>query len=497
MTVRQSPALEAFAARGFRAREVFGHRVVTIAKQYPDLLADLQARGCSIEELGAGTFRQLNLYATRLEGFPEALFTDSTVNWHRQQLGLNGLVAAAGLYLPGDGTAVVDKLQSDLCQQLVRNEELHRRLRTRVDNRFGAWYKLAWNAVLDFALVSGIRTLWCPTAGAVLARARPGLNPALFERIYDGIASRYQCRKVVWRGSEWWQLDVADNQDRIVPLDPAAEPLAERPAKVIAVYHDIEANLDTDVSAAECREALVRMLEVERDAGAHTTYNVVGTLFRDAAPLIAASSRHAFGFHSYDHRITDLSQLRRVREVNLKVRGYRPPRSILTPELTDYRLSSYNFEWLLNVAPHSSAVWYLENGIVKIPAHLDDYPLQTGAMTYAEWKAKLLAMVETQRFVAVGLHDCYARHWLADYGDLLAQLQRRGALWTCDEIADRGFLEGEAIPANLAGPGRTKVTRETWLRFVEAARGAARRHGSGSDEAASADGPPGLPPPGP
>jgi hypothetical protein len=471
MNVRQSPGPAAFTARGIRAREVFAHRVIMIPKQYPDLLADLHARGFTIEELAAGSFRQLNLYATQLDGFPEDLFTDPTVNWHRQQVSRKGLVAAAGLYLPGDGTAVVDKLQSDLCQQLFRNAALHREWRSRVDNRFGAWYKLIWNAVLDFALETGIRTLWCPTARTVLPRARPDINPALFERIYDGVASRYVVRNTERSGGEWWELTIEENRDRIVPLEPAQDELAERPARVIAVYHDIEENLDTDISADECRAALVRMLEVERAAGAHTTYNVVGTMFEEKARLIASQSpHHALGFHSYDHRIMDLSQLRRVREVNLKVRGYRPPRSVLTPELTDYRLSHYNFEWLLNVTPRAGADWALENGLVKIPAHLDDYPLETGALAYADWKATLLRAAETQRFVAVGLHDCYARHWLDDYAALLAELQRRGELWTCDEVADRCFLEGEPALPNADAAARASVTRETWFRFVRAAR---------------------------
>lgn len=39
-----------------------------------------------------------------------------------------------------------------------------------------------------------------------------------------------------------------------------------------------------------------------------------------------------------------------------------------------------------------------------------------------------------------GLHDCYARHWLPDYGALLDALAGRGSLRTLDEVADELFL---------------------------------------------------------
>jgi hypothetical protein len=148
---------------------------------------------------------------------------------------------------------------------------------------------------------------------------------------------------------------------------------------------------------------------------------------------------------------------------------------VLTPELTDYRLSYYNIEWLLNdVSSLAGPEWYLENGLVKIPVHCDDYPLQTGQISYEEWKARLLRLVESQAFVAVGLHDCYASHWLADYPNLLAELQQRAELWTCEEIANRCYREGEARVIQNGGAGvatRTKVSRETWKRFVQAAKG--------------------------
>lgn len=459
-----------FVERGFPAREVFDHRVVTLSKQYDDLLADFQARGFSMEELSSGSFRQLNVYATDVDSFPAELFTSPVVNWHRQQFGLKGLVATASLYVVGDRSAMVDKLQSDLCQQLRRDPELRRRCKTQVDNRFGAWYKLAWNAVLDFAVQHDIETLWWPTASGILSRVRPDIDPTLFQRVYDGVATRFQCVRTRLHRIDWWRLSVSENRHRLVPLLDETESPRAGP-KVICVFHDIEENVDTPVSAAACQRALVQMLETERSLGVRATYNVLGTLFREKMPLISSYGSHALGFHSWNHRIGDLSQLKRCREVNLKVRGYRPPRSILTPELTDYRLSYHNFEWLLNAAgtlPSSDC--RLESGIVKIPVHLDDYPLAAGTLKYPEWRAAALRLADERSFVAVGLHDCYADYWMKDYAELLGQLTQRGELLTCDEISSQVFLNDDGTSQPPAPRRTSQVSREVWRRFLEASR---------------------------
>src|SRR5579862_9148304 len=111
---RTSTSASPFVAKGFREREFFGHRAVVIRKQYPDAFLLLEGRGVPREELLAGRFCQLNLYSNHLSGFPPELFTDRGVNWHNQQLGENGLIAAAGLYLR-ENSLIVTLMQSDLC----------------------------------------------------------------------------------------------------------------------------------------------------------------------------------------------------------------------------------------------------------------------------------------------------------------------------------------------------------------------------------------------
>ena len=153
-----------------------------------------------------------------------------------------------------------------------------------------------------------------------------------------------------------------------------------------------------------------------------------------------AGRGHGLAFHSYDHRAEALDQLPRVRGVDLQVRGYRPPRSLLTAELTDHALSYWNFEWLLCSARRLGQEIRLVNGLVKIPVHLDDYHLHTGALDRTAWLRELRALLARLPFVGLGLHDCYAGRWLDWYGDLLDELAATGDLRTCDELADQAFL---------------------------------------------------------
>ena len=429
---------EHFTARGFRAREFFPHDVIALPKPYADTHLCLERRGVSRRRIAAGRHIQLNLYSNWLNGFPDALFTDPAVNWHGQQFGRKGLIAAAGVFIEGR-TAFITYLQSDVCQQIYRSPSLKRAASARLDTRFRYWYLMLFNAVLDWAADDGLDTVHSPTASHIIGATKKRIDPRLFTQVYDSVGERYACRRSALDRAEYWSVALRDNHDRIARLTAGAMPQAPASGrKVICVCHDIESNIDTVVPESECRAALDRMLDIERAHGVRATYQVLGRLFRDAAPVITASDTHALAFHSYDHRIGDPSQLARTREVDLQVKGYRPPQSKITADLSDYNLSYWNFEWLLSSA--SGFGFYepkVQNGIVKIPVHLDDWPLQTSQLTRAQWMARLCEEIRTRDFVALSLHDCYARQWLDWYPELLTELQALGELWTCDQVVNR------------------------------------------------------------
>ena len=218
-----------FVRRGFRAREFFPHEVVWLPKPYPDTFLQLERRGVTRARAVAGACVQINVYSSRLDGLPEALFTDRAVNWHGQQYGKKGLIAAAGLFVEGR-SAFVTLLQSDLCQQIHRSPELKRAASARLNNRFRYWYLIVMNAILDFACDRDLERVYSPTAAHIVATTRKPVVRDLFEQIYDAAGARYDCRRETVDGAEYWAVAPARNAARVVRLPEAAGEGVERPA---------------------------------------------------------------------------------------------------------------------------------------------------------------------------------------------------------------------------------------------------------------------------
>jgi hypothetical protein len=432
---------EPFISRGFRRQLFFPHQTIALRKAYPDTFLQLKKRGIAEKQATRLTTYQINVYSPRIEDFPAELFTDPVVNWHGQQFGRPGLVASAGVVIDRDAL-YVSILQSDLCQQIAKHPALKKMCASRIDNRFGHWYDMLFNAVLDFAIDQGLQHVYSPTSAQIVGTTPKSIDSTLFFKIYDSCQSRYELRREQLGRAEYWHLEVARNADKIVRLEPTSfEPRPRQPPLVICIFHDIEEDVDTKVSPDDCHAALLRMLEIERELGVTATYNILGQLFARKASLITANAPHSIAFHTYNHQLDSLDQLVKLRGVDYQVKGYRTARSIITKELTDYALSFRNFEWLMSSArSFGFDLPRLENGIVKIPVHLDDYPLSTGDLNYSEWMSRVIELTGWRSFVAIGLHDCYSKFWIDKYGKLLERLKGIGELWTCDQIMNRVYL---------------------------------------------------------
>jgi len=441
--------LSLLAGLGLPSRQLFAHDVIGIAKPYPDSQLLLERRGMPRFRLKRGVFWQLNLYTRDMCGLPAELFTDRQVNWHGQQFGRIGLVAAAGLYLQAS-SATIAVLQSDLCQQLYRQTELRRACKTRLEIHFKRWYVILFNAILDFCAARDLAVVYCPTGDQVVRNTQKTVSPALFKRVYDFPAKRYRARKTTLGSAEYWEIPLAENTERIVRLTSIRQGEVSSDLKPeIAIFHDIEENVDTPVPAADCAKHLAHMLRIERQFGIDATYDILGLLFDAKKRQISASNeRHAIAFHSYDHGSG--KQLGKCREIDLQVRGYRAPRSRLTSELADYNLTFLNFEWLASSESSlRSMQCRLQNGVVKIPIHLDDYPLYRGTTGYEDWENRILSLARENRFVAIGLHDCYGEHWLPQYESLLQKLGALGRFVTADNLRD-GMVLGTRLGVRVA-----------------------------------------------
>ena len=123
-------------------------------------------------------------------------------------------------------------------------------------------------------------------------------------------------------------------------------------------------------------------------------------------------------------------------DVYLKRQGYRPPRSRITPELSDRNLLFHNFEWLAS-APRSidAEEPLMRAGLVRLPVAFDDFPMHHAGMPYEEWERTALDIIANSEFAAISLHDCYAPHWLPRYRGFLEKVANLGELRTLDQVA--------------------------------------------------------------
>jgi hypothetical protein len=423
-----------FVAKGYKRRYFFPHRIYHLPKCGPDGLR-LAIPMCGVDDPAA--MSEIVLYADRamLADFPADLFFDDDVVWHQQQFGLPGQVASVNVVV--DGATVYSMLHiSDLVQRVTRRREHKNRIRT----RFKGWSHMLLNAVLSFAQEHGARRLRTPTAELAMANTDPArrISPELFERVYDRTVTALFPAE---RDGGWWTIELAGVRDRVV--SPVRRAETRHRQKTICICHDVERGMGhADVDPEFARRAekssprdLETMAKVEAELGVRATYCVVGSILPEVRDRLEAGG-HCLAFHSFDHRLDRDRQLLRCREVDYRLKGYRPPRSEITGELSVRNLLFHNFEWLAS-SPGSLGLEApaMRSGLVGIPIVFDDFPMHTPGIPYAEWERAALCCVADSDFAAICLHDCYAPHWLARYRGFLEQVAEMGRLRTMDEVA--------------------------------------------------------------
>jgi hypothetical protein len=423
-----------FLLRGYKARHTFAHQFYHFPKCGPDglQLARRMCGPCQLEEMS-----EIVLYAhpSELTNLPDELFFDDDLCWHQQQFGKVGQIANVNLLQRGSHLYTMVH-QSDIVQRATRAG----RHRTQIQNRFKGWNFMLLNAILNFAAEHHLSSIHIPTGQLALRNTDPARNPGpeLFERIYD---SQVQQILKARRVGEWWDIDVDQHRDMCVRPDVKREPL---PAdKVICLCHDIErglGHLDSDPGFAQTAErtsdaALTEMLRIERQLGVRATYNVVGLLLPEIRQRIE-SEGHSLAFHSYNHRI-DLNegQLAPCRSIDYRLKGYRPPQSRITQELTEENLCLYNFEWLASsIGSLGFDSPKMRKGLAQIPISFDDYDLYRLGMSWEAWERRALETIDKSEFVAFSLHDCYAPFWLDHYASFLEKVCRLGTVKTMNHV---------------------------------------------------------------
>jgi len=431
-------ARERFVQAGFRPSFFFPHRVHRLPRCGPDgaMLAKRMLGVTDLERLW-----QLVVFAESpaIDEFPESLFFDRDLLWHEQHFGRVGQVASVTVVEKGRRLHSIAH-QSDLVQRISR----HRPFKTRVEKVFQGWHHVLLNAIAGFARDRGCDTLMVPTSTLAMEHTdrRRVVKPELFERVYDR-AVQHHCRATERDG--WWAAPLSSAPGIPVATEGRTETIHW--GRTVAIIHDVERGwghrgIDdafADRADVEAPAALEGMLAVERQLGVRATYNVVGAFLPEVRDRIQ-NNGHALAFHSYDHR-PDTRQLAACREVDYRIKGYRVPRSRLTTELTNEQLAWHNFEWLASsVRSVGGSIPRLDGRIVKIPVHLDDFALHAGTMSWDGFRRRVLETLQQHDFVAVGLHDCYATHWLPHYASLLREITSIARPRTMDDVAADVYL---------------------------------------------------------
>jgi hypothetical protein len=383
--------------------------------------------------------RQVLLFAGPpvINAFPLDFFFDDDLILHRQQFGRPGQVASANIVLD-DATVYSMGHHSDLVQRISRRRE-HK---TKVSKVFRGWSHMLLNAVLGFAEEHRADRVCTPTAELAMWHTDPArrasLGSDLFERVYDWtVTDLFPAR----RDREWWIIDVAEARDRV--LTPERQTESRRAQKTVCICHDIERGLGhVDVDPAFARRAeqsspphLEEMQRIEAERGVRATYFVVGSLLSELRDGLQADG-HSLAFHSFDHRLDREDQLRRCRQVDYRIKGYRPPRSRITAELSERNLLFHNFEWLASSARSLGvATPEMRAGLVRLPITFDDFPLYEPGVPYEQWEQDALHRIAEADFAAIGLHDCYAHLWLPRFRGFLEKVREMGELRTLDEVA--------------------------------------------------------------
>src|SRR5262249_34959252 len=298
-------------------------------------------------------------------------------------------VAAANLIVHGHRLLTTARF-SDIVQRVSR----HRDHLTRIEKHFRGWDHMLLNGILSYAVERDFRQIYFPTARVAMANTDPArtVQPPLFERIYDhDVLERFDAE----RRDGFWVVDVARNRHRLVTPASCTEILTSE--RTICICHDIERELGhlavapefAAIAARVSRGNLARMLEIEARRAVRGTYNVVGCLMNEVRPDIEACGNEV-AFHSHDHT-EHQNQLGLCRRVDYRIKGYRPPNSCVTRELTDDYLAYHNFEWLAS-SPGSIGTPQpaMRAGIARIPIRFDDFPLYKIGTSFDAWEAEVL-----------------------------------------------------------------------------------------------------------
>lgn len=185
------------------------------------------------------------------------------------------------------------------------------------------------------------------------------------------------------------------------------------PRPLVALYLDVEQDLDNRVAPEACRRALLDLLAVARRAGAAVTCHVAGILLErqpELARWIATAGAER-AFHSFTHpRTADpatvAAEVARCRAHSPDARGYRSPRGEWSDATLD-ALVAHGFAWSAEADTHDEP-YFIRPGLVRLPLSGDDWLLHERRIDAETWVRRFQVALARRSFVGYGCHDLAA-----------------------------------------------------------------------------------------
>jgi hypothetical protein len=358
------------------------------------------------------------------------------------------------------------------------------------------------NSVLNFAVEQDLTTICTPTADLIVEKyVNPRVDRKLFDRIYDEDINK---RFITSRKNGWWNIDVAAQRHKLIRPEIVKENLATGSRMICLVHDlELGLKRRKGVpEKKDAIQDLETMLAVEKEHDCRATYSVPGILLDTVRHSIEYHS-HCLSFYSFnmqrnrtpacvhnysrdgfarakllkiycnainkirchrslppiaylslEHLTTTklnnlrekltlaplINQLDKCREIDYRLKGYRPCHSESNSGLNDMDLCYHNFEWIAEDNSTPSALPMLQNRLVKIPVAFHAHEIPQRGITYDYWESQVLASIEKNEFGAIGLCGSSASHWLPYYSRLLERLGALGSFVTLNDIANQVFL---------------------------------------------------------
>lgn len=216
------------------------------------------------------------------------------------------------------------------------------------------------------------------------------------------------------------------------------DPLAGYPGMIVTTFYDVEGDYAMAGKSEASFEAVSRILEIEKNYGIRSTYNVVARYALDAPELLADIQKagHEIASHSYDHTVlSGLSasqieeDLRRTKfvfhDLGVDISGHRSPQSSWNREVL-HSLIQQGFKWSAEDGrePHPYRIRVSDGKeLWRFPIMDDDWCYEQDQLSppavLERWKLRIRQARARQKYAAIGFHP-----WVEASPDRLAILDQ-------------------------------------------------------------------------